>query len=53
MVREQVELMAMEPWAEMLHCPGDCQALALCGAVAALHIREDAAGIPDGLVAAI
>jgi hypothetical protein len=52
-IRKQVELMAMKPWAEVLHCPGDCQALALCGAVAALHIRKDAAGVPDGLMAAI
>jgi hypothetical protein len=43
----------MEPWAKVFHCPGDCQAFALSGAVAALHICEDAAGVPDGLMAAI
>ncbi len=53
MVREKVQLVTMEPRSEMLHCPGHCQALTLDGAVAALNIREDAAGVADRLVATI
>ena len=52
MVGVQVKPVTVEPRAEMLHCPCDCQALALSGTVAALHIGKDATGVPNCVMAA-
>ncbi len=52
MVRKQMEL-AVKSRAEMFHCLGGCQALALCGTVAAFHVREDAARVAYGLVVTV
>ena len=48
-----MKFVAMQPWAEVFHCPGDSQALALCGAVTALDVSQEAAGVADGAVVAI
>ncbi len=50
-VRKKIKLVTMEPRAEVLHCLGHCQALALCSTVAVLDIRKDAVGVTNRLVA--